>query len=204
MSWQIHNININRVLEHLDQHLENLQQLCESNQVLIDNSTTAEEFRDGWQLFTVNILEFIRSWQGYTSTYNEAVEVDLAKLEEKLKESEELVNKYKGLLKATMDEVKRLEEQIQNKEIVERASSMLDLVEEHTKALALARNMKEQKDIRGEASHRFNQSVKTSDLVNDYISSGYKVTDELVVKYNMTRPGLIQRLKSVGIYKGRT
>lgn len=67
---------------------------------------------------------------------------------------------------------------------------------------------KSKKGITGEGAMAFNHAVDTEELIQDYIKNNYKLTDNIVKKYNtytkITRNGLRYRLVQAGVWKNDT
>lgn len=220
MGYQSYNRNIQAVLYHLDEQLEKLATSCAKVYSSISTAKDVEEAVDAANILTSEVLSFHQYWKNYTSTYREAVDIDIAKVKaeakeevekakKELAESKELLERYKGSLKMLVIDNNKLTEenrklqQADNKEVVDRCMKLLDMVEINAKALSLQRKLKESRGHSGVESPKWRQDVDNTQLAEDYKQAGCKITKSLCEKYKMTQPALRKRLIDIGEYKGR-
>lgn len=205
MSYKSDTRNIKYVLAHLESRLQDLENTSSQLQGLIESETDIENIRTASQLLLNQVIEFNMYWTSYTNTYKDAIEEDVEKERIKREQAEQDTERYKAALSQALKQLKIYQSQAIDLALVNRANQLFDLVEENVKSLAVSVKLKTE-DKRGKAgieSNRYNRSVNNTDLTNDYISSGYVITDDMVKKYKMTKPGLRSRLISLGVYKKR-
>lgn len=207
MSWRADTININKVLEHLDQHLEGLFDLCNKLNSEIEGSENLDQIRTASQLITCEVGEFMRSWSNYSSTYREAVEKDLTSMEEKMNQQSQELAETRCRLNDALGEINRLMEIISkhpSDEVISRCLGLLDEVETNVKVISLQRKLKDPKrDRHGTSAPMWRHDVNNDELIMDYQLSGNKITKQMIEKYKLTQPAIRTRLIELGVYESK-
>lgn len=204
----IDRININTVIDNLARELD---KLIESESGLFDNYTglvNTPDSKDKLRCYEAlivsqynNIVDFASYWRKYCHTFNEAVskERDIESIvmddNKELREKYiEMVNRYNELLRYVVTTLRELKDS--NKD-------MLNTLDEASSSIIYTRATK----VKGINNPNTKRSIKTEELIQDYIAAGLVLTDEIVAKYNSITPvtyhGLRKRLVDAGVWNKR-
>ena len=205
MGWRADTININKVLEHLDQHLEGLFDLCQRLNIEIKDSQDIDKIKTASQLISCEVEEFIRSWSRYSSTYKEAVERDLTSMEEKVNQQSQELAITKCRLNDALGEIERLNKLISmhpSDEVINRCLELLEQVETNVNVLSLQRKLKQKIDRHGDKAPAW-KPVASEDLADAYKQAGNKITKQMQERFGLTQPAIRARLIELGVYESK-
>lgn len=177
MTWTSDTRDINFILNRFDDVLDRVWADCQ----ILREMTTAEE-----SVAICDIETSIEGYRQYTKTYIEAVD--------KTKEQNEILKTENKILKAQLD--------VLNAQIRERFNTMdelINLVNDNAKAVAFSKYTKDKTDKTGINSPRYRKDIDDEQLVKDYQQGA--TLKELAEKYKISSPGLMNRLKYLGVYK---
>lgn len=80
------------------------------------------------------------------------------------------------------------------------------MIEDNAGAISTSIRMKTRAKHEGVEHHRYNHYVDNDVLKNEYIANGYQITKEMKANYTgiMSYGGITNRLKELGVWKGRS
>lgn len=129
---------------------------------------------------------------------NSKLKEDLVMLNEKMNNAH-----YKiGTLQATLEAINGNSNMVQVDivEMIENLEKAVNLIEENAKTISTATHMKNRHIGSGNEHPAYRQDVDSKALIDDYNSGKFNLK-ELAEKYDMTSPGLRDRLIKLGVYK---
>lgn len=167
-----------------------------------DNLNEGIEMEDPMVLMQKEI-EYLREQNKELRNQNKEL-MELAKrgynLEAELKAKNDIIAEMKSLL--AVERNKSTEALQAVNALTNTNNEVLKLVQSNIKTLCVSQRMKSSS---GENNPTFKTGLKTEDLARDYIKSNYKLTSDIVQKYDkqfgITYNGLRLRLKRAGIWK---
>ena len=123
------------------------------------------------------------------------------------RENNSLKNMLSEIENGTAREIKTANEEYINNEL-KVMRELIDLVRNNVEALSTSEFMRSDVNKQvGEKSPLYKKDINTDELIEMYIKSGYKLTDEVVNYFNskatISYNGLMERLKKQGVWRGR-
>ena len=129
---------------------------------------------------------------------NSKLKEDLAMLNEKMNNANYKIGTLQATLEARNDNSNMI--QVDIVEMIESLEKAVNLIEENAKTISTATHMKNRHIGSGDEHPAYRQDVDSKALIDDY-QSGKLNLKELAEKYDMTSPGLRDRLIKLGVYK---
>lgn len=198
ISMEVMNSETLKVLESIHESLGLVYTVTDRlNKLKFKNKTVNNDL----EKLLLGIAEAFREINDYLDWYKE---IEVQYIQERDRETEletelDLVRQERDKL---IQELSKRDTERIIKEFNGLSSRLLELVENNIKSLSLSERLK---DKTGLGSPTLIKDLDTNTLVKDYIKAGYKLTDDLVnrynEKYNITYHGLRLRLINAGIWK---
>lgn len=129
---------------------------------------------------------------------NSKLKEDLVMLNEKINNAHYKIGTLQATLEARNDNSNMI--QVDIVEMIESLEKAVNLIEENAKTISTATHMKNRHIGSGNEHPAYRQDVDSKALIEDYNSGKFNLK-ELAEKYDMTSPGLRDRLIKLGVYK---
>ena len=192
-------ININLVLDKLKIELS---KLADNEQFMMETISKIEDtdVKVIVAEYVYSVTEFEQYWTKYCNMFDLAVEKEVASLTE---ERDKLLIEN-NILKSHVQHLNIERDVVQQQ--IEHLADVVKCIDSNANLIAgsVGHRRKMANRATGEHSVKFDHSVDNEQLVKDYCTEGFKITQELLDKYpSMTYDGLRKRLMGLGAWRGR-
>lgn len=192
-------VNINLVLDKLKIELS---KLADNEQFMMETISKIEDqdVRVVVAEYIYSVTEFEQYWSKYCNMFDLAVEKDVESLTAEI----ERLKIENNILKSHVQHLNTEREVVQQQ--IEHLADVVKCIDNNANLIAgsIGNRRKMSQRATGEHSVKFDHSVDNEQLVKDYCTEGFKITQELLDKYpSMTYDGLRKRLMSLGAWRGR-
>ena len=199
-------ITISKLLEKTN------EQLSQATELLIEAYSihNSEQSKMNQALLNARLADAVnkfRDWSTYYSRYTELIDdekeqskllvIENNNLKKQIIDKDAQINNLMNIIKASHNNDN---ERIELAEAVESMNSALKLINENAKTISTATHMKNKHIGSGDKHPAYRQDVDSKALIDDYNSGKFNLK-ELAKKYDMTSPGLRDRLIKLGVYK---
>lgn len=199
-------ITISKLLEKTNEQLSQATELL-VEAYSIHNSEQSEVSKDLLNARLADAVNKFRDWSAYYNRYTELVDdekehsqllvIENNNLKEQINDKDAQIANLMNIINASHNNDN---ERIELAEAVEAMNSALKLINENAKTISTATHMKNRHIGSGNAHPAYRQDVDSKALIEDYNSGKFSLK-ELAEKYDMTSPGLRDRLIKLGVYK---
>lgn len=199
-------IKISKLLEKTNEQLSQATELL-VEAYSINNSEQSEMSNDLLNARLADAVNKFRDWSAYYSRYTELIDdekeqsqllvIENNNLKKQIIDKDAQITNLMNIIKASHNNDN---ERIELAEAVESMNSALKLINENAKTISTATHMKNRHIGSGDKHPAYRQDVDSKALIDDYNSGKFNLK-ELAEKYDMTSPGLRDRLIKLGVYK---
>lgn len=199
-------ITISKLLEKTN------EQLLQATELLVEaysiyNSEQSEMSHVLLNARLADAVNKFRDWSAYYNRYTELIDdekeqskllvIENNNLKKQINDKDAQIINLMNIIKASHNNDN---ERIELAEAVEAMNSALKLINENAKTISTATHMKNRHIGSGDKHPAYRQDVDSKALIDDYDSGKFNLK-ELAEKYDMTSPGLRDRLIKLGVYK---
>lgn len=199
-------ITISKLLEKTNEQLSQATELLVET-YSIHNSEQSEVSKDLLNARLADAVNKFRDWSAYYNRYTELIDdekeqsqllvIENNNLKKQINDKNAQIANLMNIIKASHNNDN---ERIELAEAVEAMNSALKLINENAKTISTATHMKNRHIGSGDKHPAYRQDVDSKALIDDYNSGKFNLK-ELAEKYDMTSPGLRDRLIKLGVYK---
>lgn len=199
-------ITISKLLEKTNEQLSQATELL-VEAYSIHNSEQSEVSQSLLNARLADAVNKFRDWSAYYNRYTELVDdekeqsqllvIENNNLKKQINDKDAQIDNLMNIIKASHNNDN---ERIELAEAVEAMNSALKLINENAKTISTATHMKNRHIGSGDEHPAYRQDVDSKALIDDYNSGKFNLK-ELAEKYDMTSPGLRNRLIKLGVYK---
>lgn len=199
-------ITISKLLEKTNEQLSQATELLVET-YSINNSEQSKISKDLLNARLADAVNKFRDWSAYYNRYTELIDdekeqsqllvIENNNLKKQIKDKNAQIANLMNIIKASHNNDN---ERIELAEAVEAMNSALKLINENAKTISTATHMKNRHIGSGDKHPAYRQDVDSKALIDDYNSGKFNLK-ELAEKYDMTSPGLRDRLIKLGVYK---
>ena len=199
-------ITISKLLEKTNEQLSQATELL-VEAYSIHNSEQSEVSQSLLNARLTDAVNKFIDWSAYYSRYKELVDdekeqsqllvIENNNLKKQITDKDAQIDKLMNIIEASHNNDN---ERIELAEAVEAMNSALKLINENAKTISTATHMKNRHIGSGDEHPAYRQDVDSKALIDDYNSGKFNLK-ELAEKYDMTSPGLRDRLIKLGVYK---
>lgn len=199
-------ITISKLLEKTNEQLSQATELL-VEAYSIHNSEQSEMSNVLLNARLADAVNKFRDWSAYYNRYTELVDdekeqsqllvIENNNLKKQITDKDAQIANLMNIIKASHNNDN---ERIELAEAVEAMNSALKLINENAKTISTATHMKNRHIGSGDEHPAYRQDVDSKALIDDYNSGKFNLK-ELAEKYDMTSPGLRDRLIKLGVYK---
>lgn len=199
-------ITISKLLEKTNEQLSQATELL-VEAYSIHNSEQSEMSHILLNARLADAVNKFRDWSAYYNRYTELIDdekeqskllvIENSNLNKQITDKDAQIANLMNIIKASHNNDN---ERIELAEAVEAMNSALKLINENAKTISTATHMKNRHIGSGDEHPAYRQDVDSKALIDDYNSGKFNLK-ELAEKYDMTSPGLRDRLIKLGVYK---
>ena len=199
-------ITISKLLEKTNEQLSKATELL-VEAYSIHNSEQSEMSNVLLNARLADAVNKFRDWSAYYNRYTELIDdekeqsqllvIENNNLKKQINDKDAQIANLMNIIKASHNNDN---ERIELAEAVEAMNSALKLINENAKTISTATHMKNRHIGSGDEHPAYRQDVDSKALIDDYNSGKFNLK-ELAEKYDMTSPGLRDRLIKLGVYK---
>ena len=199
-------ITISKLLEKTNEQLSKATELL-VEAYSIHNSEQSEMSNVLLNARLADAVNKFRDWSAYYNRYTELIDdekeqsqllvIENNNLKKQINDKDAQIANLMNIIKASHNNDN---ERIELAEAVEAMNSALKLINENAKTISTATHMKNRHIGSGDEHPAYRQDVDSKELIDDYNSGKFNLK-ELAEKYDMTSPGLRDRLIKLGVYK---
>ena len=199
-------ITISKLLEKTNEQLSQATELL-VEAYSIHNSEQSEMSHILLNARLADAVNKFRDWSAYYNRYTELIDdekeqskllvIENSNLKKQITDKDAQIANLMNIIKASHNNDN---ERIELAEAVEAMNSALKLINENAKTISTATHMKNRHIGSGDEHPAYRQDVDSKALIDDYNSGKFSLK-ELAEKYDMTSPGLRDRLIKLGVYK---
>lgn len=199
-------ITISKLLEKTNEQLSEATELLVET-YSINNSEQSEVSQSLLNARLADAVNKFRDWSAYYNRYTELIDdekeqsqllvIENNNLKKQINDKNAQIANLMNIIKASHNNDN---ERIELAEAVEAMNSALKLINENAKTISTATHMKNRHIGSGDKHPAYRQDVDSKALIDDYNSGKFNLK-ELAEKYDMTSPGLRDRLIKLGVYK---
>lgn len=199
-------ITISKLLEKTNEQLSQATELLVET-YSINNSEQSKISKDLLNARLADAVNKFRDWSAYYNRYTELIDdekeqsqllvIENNNLKKQINDKDAQITNLMNIIKASHNNDN---ERIELAEAVEAMNSALKLINENAKTISTATHMKNRHIGSGDKHPAYRQDVDSKALIDDYNSGKFNLK-ELAEKYDMTSPGLRDRLIKLGVYK---
>ena len=199
-------ITISKLLEKTNEQLSQATELL-VEAYSIHNSEQSELSQTLLNARFADAVNKFRDWSAYYNMYTELIDnekeqskllvIENNNLKKQINDKDAQIANLMNIIKASHNNDN---ERVELAEAVEAMNSALKLINENAKTISTATHMKNRHIGSGDEHPAYRQDVDSKALIDDYNSGKFNLK-ELAEKYDMTSPGLRDRLIKLGVYK---
>lgn len=199
-------ITISKLLEKTNEQLSQATELL-VEAYSIHNSEQSEMSQVLLNARLADAVNKFRDWSAYYNRYTELIDdekeqsqllvIENSDLKKQITDKDAQIANLMNIIKASHNNDN---ERIELAEVVEAMNSALKLINENAKTISTATHIKNRHIGSGDEHPAYRQDVDSKALIDDYNSGKFNLK-ELAKKYDMTSPGLRDRLIKLGVYK---
>lgn len=199
-------IKISKLLEKTSEQLEGATEYLKEA-MCTDNG-------DIFKVALTNAFAIFEDWSSYYKRYTELIDdekeqsellvIENSNLKKQLNDKDKQINQLQSLVDNLNSIIKSYHEnddtRIELAETRDVLQIALNTINENAKVITTATHMKNRHIGSGNEHPAYRQDVDSKALIDDYNSGKFNLK-ELAEKYDMTSPGLRDRLIKLGVYK---